>query len=97
MPTLLPNPCPPPSAWVEVLTAALVWEHDEARSTMARLEFELAVDQEAKHHRCDGQGVLVEGCRGKGGMPDGQGHGHGAKGLQGPTTDCEGCYLFQAP
>lgn len=48
MPTLLPNPCPPPSAWVEALTVVLVREHDRARSTMVRLEFELAMDQEAK-------------------------------------------------
>ena len=49
MATLLPNPCPLPSTVVEVLTAALVQEHNGACSTMVRLEFELATDREAKH------------------------------------------------
>lgn len=48
LPTLLPNPCPPPSTMVEALTVVLIQEHDGACSTVARLEFELAMDWEAK-------------------------------------------------
>ena len=48
MPTLLPNPCPPPSEQVATLMEALVRERDEARSAMVWLDSKLAVEQEAK-------------------------------------------------
>ena len=48
MPALLPNPYPPTGKWVAALTEALVREGDGARSAVARLDSELAVEWEAK-------------------------------------------------
>lgn len=48
LPAALPPPGPSPLEWVEALTKALVHERDSARGTLARVEFVLEEEREAK-------------------------------------------------
>lgn len=48
LPTLVPNPCPPPNERVATLTEALIRERDGAHSAMVWLDSKLAAEWEAK-------------------------------------------------